>query len=57
MFFLNVSVKVSDVGVIDNCELPCGCAPRSLEEHAVLLATEPFLFVRNSSQLDYPGNG
>lgn len=42
--------------LIDNCELPCGCAPRSLEEHAVLLATEPFLLVRNSSQLDYPGN-
>ncbi|CAO2613549.1 hypothetical protein LEMLEM_LOCUS16128 [Lemmus lemmus] len=41
-----VCVRVSDLGVTDSCELPCGCwelNPGPREEQSVLLTTEPSL--------------
>jgi hypothetical protein len=42
-----VCVRVSDVGVTDSCELPCGCWELNLggplEEQPVLLTTESSL--------------
>jgi hypothetical protein len=39
-------VRVSDLGITDSCELPCGCWELNsgpLEEQSVLLTTEPSL--------------
>jgi hypothetical protein len=41
-----VCVRVSGLGAIDRCELPCGCQELNkgpLEEHPVLLTYEPSL--------------
>jgi hypothetical protein len=43
---MDVCVKVSDLGVIDSCELPLGYWDlnlRPLEEQSVLLTAEPSL--------------
>jgi hypothetical protein len=39
------SVRAQETGVIDSCELPCGCwelNPGPLKEQPVLVSTEPF---------------
>jgi hypothetical protein len=41
---MHIYVRVSDIGVTDTCELPCGCWELDLgplEEQSVLLTTEP----------------
>ena len=49
--YMYVCVKVSDIGVMDSCELPCGCWELNLgplEDQSMLLTTElslqPFSF-------------
>lgn len=39
-------MRASGLGVVDSCELPCGCSelnPGRLEEQSVLLTAEPSL--------------
>jgi hypothetical protein len=55
LFYLHASISapcaslvpwIPGPGVIDSCELPCGCLELNLgplEEQAVLLTSEPFL--------------
>ena len=59
MFCLHVClccVRVSDLGVTDSCELPCGCwalNPGPLKEQSVLLTTEPSPALFSSVQHNY----